>query len=530
MYRVRHKKCDETRPSCINCSSTGRECDGYTEVQPPKRSPKRSYTTSESGESLQISEGSGMTSSTSSEGSKMVLVTRSQSLPSSMVEPGKVGLSKHECYFLDFFRNVGAYNFATYPTSTFLDVVVRQIGESHPSVKHAAMALTVKGHTRAALYFGDENGNQLNDAFVLKQTTKSIVHLLQQPQPKDRLGRRAHREVVMTLCGVLTLLANSQDDFETFKMHLMYGQRAMQEWHDADNFDGSSIAPILSALLAHENCKLQITSNPASFLQEDNPLLLQASYLGNFSIAMAQYTVNRHWEAWSSLVLDNEIPNGFASYSHPGGVLKGRRIGFLFKVRIYAQQVKACLEQIGLLIQPRILNLFMSLRLWEQAACAMVAAQLHITDDDDDLQMSYDGLLIYFRRINDFGKKVLQLQQARQNASAPTFPIDYAVGTPLFFCGYYCRDWSTRREALRLLRALEKRFRGSDATEFLPMKISALERIIDIESHGLRPGDVVPGSARIHYFHATGRQAKRSGSVIRFLYRQLGKEGVVEIL
>jgi len=28
-YRARHVKCDERRPFCLNCTSTGRKCDGY---------------------------------------------------------------------------------------------------------------------------------------------------------------------------------------------------------------------------------------------------------------------------------------------------------------------------------------------------------------------------------------------------------------------------------------------------------------------------------------------------------------------
>lgn len=28
-YRIRKVKCDETKPSCLRCTSTGRKCDGY---------------------------------------------------------------------------------------------------------------------------------------------------------------------------------------------------------------------------------------------------------------------------------------------------------------------------------------------------------------------------------------------------------------------------------------------------------------------------------------------------------------------
>src|SRR6266849_4477675 len=33
--RARHVKCDERRPSCLNCTSTGRKCDGYECARAP---------------------------------------------------------------------------------------------------------------------------------------------------------------------------------------------------------------------------------------------------------------------------------------------------------------------------------------------------------------------------------------------------------------------------------------------------------------------------------------------------------------
>ena len=93
----------------------------------------------------------------------------------------------------------------------------------------------------------------------------------------------------MTMCGILVILARAQDDLETVKMHLNYGQRAMREWQDTD-FDGSSIVPTLSALLADLNCKMQIAANPASFLQDDNSLLLDAPVLRNFTFSNIEYT------------------------------------------------------------------------------------------------------------------------------------------------------------------------------------------------------------------------------------------------
>lgn len=31
-YRIRRVKCDETKPECRRCTTTGRKCDGYTSL------------------------------------------------------------------------------------------------------------------------------------------------------------------------------------------------------------------------------------------------------------------------------------------------------------------------------------------------------------------------------------------------------------------------------------------------------------------------------------------------------------------
>ena len=216
----------------------------------------------------------------------------------------------------------------------------------------------------------------------------------------------------------------------------------MLEWQAAD-FDGSSIAPTLSAVLSDMNWRLQIASNPASFLQDNNTLPLDAPVLSNFNFSNIEYIVNGHLEGWSSLVLDDETLNGSGTFDdyYPDGILIGSVISFLFKVRIYTRQLKACIEQVAHSAPQSIQDFLMALRLWDQVACAMVAAAL--ADDEDAIfkpsQMKYDAVLVYFRRINELGKKILQ-SLTWQNASIPTLPIDWAVGTPLFFCGYYCRD------------------------------------------------------------------------------------------
>ena len=44
-HRVRHVKCDETKPSCQRCTTTGRTCDGYAVAPPRKTDPEYAFLT-----------------------------------------------------------------------------------------------------------------------------------------------------------------------------------------------------------------------------------------------------------------------------------------------------------------------------------------------------------------------------------------------------------------------------------------------------------------------------------------------------
>ena len=450
------------------------------------------------------------------------------SIARTLVEPGKVGLTTDECFFLDFFRTEGALDAYGPPYDILFLRVVRQLGTWQPTVKHAALALTARGNTFSRFYWDRFGGSKVErrDDFVLRQTNKSITHLLRQPVPEGLTGRRAHRELVMTTCLVLAFLAYCHNDFATLQMHVTYGQRAMLEWEDA-NFDNSSIGRALFDGVSNMDFRLRALSNPASFLQDDNPLLLHAAWdLTNFNVSYVERSVARYWDLWSQIMFPR-IPNGFSvgTVDDSQSILRTWRVCVMLNGRVWERQLKTYVQLAGQMVPQSLHDLLTSLRMWEQSMCAWISAAVAADEDPvwSPLQMKYDVLGAYFRRINELGKKLLR-SQIIQGVSNPAFPIDQAVATPLFFCGMHCRDWSIRREALDLMKAWGERFPST--TSSLPMALSALEHIIDVESHGLQPGSVVPEAARIHFAQVTGSPGS---SNIGFSYLQLGQSRVDEI-
>ena len=498
------------RPSCVNCSSSGRKCDGYTEIQPPK---KKTFATSNG---RQTEPGS---SNIREPVSKLEMALK---LARTMVEPGKVGLSTHECFFLDFFRTEGAMDFAGPPYDLLFDRVALQLGTWQPAVKHAAIALTANANTRSQCYWGRfGGGHEKMNNFVLSQTSKSITYLLQPPAPEGLMNRRTHREVLMTTCFLLALLAFCMDDCATFQMHVMHGQRAMREWENAD-FDNSSIGNILFDAVTDLSFRLQVQSNPALFLQDDNLLLLRAAQgLSYFNLSYISYNMDRYWSIWRQTLFPQDA-DGFrvGTVDDSTSILRSAKVGAMYKPRIWQRQLKAHIQRVGPLAPQSFHDWLTLLRLWEQVMCAKISAAVAADEDPvwKPLQMRYDVFWVYFRHINELSKKLLQ-SQVRQDASNPAFPIDQAVVTPLFFCGLHCRDWSIRREALHLIQTWGERFKGSRTTASLPTALYALERIIDIESDGLQPGSVVPESARIHFVEVAGRHGSSNKE---FSYLQLG--------
>ena len=515
-YRARHKKCDETRPICVNCLSTGRKCDGYAEVQLPN---KKTYAASNE---------SGTESGSNDDGDFVFKTGQGLKLARTMVEPGKGGLSTHERFFLNFFRTEGAFEATGPPYDILINGVARQFGAWQPAVRHATIALAARD--KFFKRYWEHSGREPEKlfGFVSGQTSKSITHLLQQPMPEGLTDRRAHRELVFITCMILTCLANCQDDHATLQMHVMHAQRAMREWEEA-GFDNSSIGGLLFQAMSDMEFRLKSYYQPALFLQDDHPLLLRAAWdMANFNISYFEHNVNRYWDIWSPLIL-SQLPEGYspAALDDSDSVLRTWKVSAMYKPRIWARQLSAYIQFVGPLVPQSLQDLLTMLRLWEQAMCAKMSAAMAADEDPvfKPLQMRYDIFWTYFGRINEFSKKLLQ-SQIRQDISEPAFPIDRAVIAPLFFCGLHCRDWSIRREALRLVKAWSERFKGSSTTASLPMMLSALERIIDMESVGLQPGSVVPESARIYFVKVTGRPGS---SNIDFSYRGLVMSRVDEI-
>jgi len=150
--RIRRIKCDEGKPACLKCTSTGRKCDGY---QPGPKSTKR---------------GSPLRSETVSPAQSLTILPSQNPL---------------EIQALQFFQLYTKFQISGYFESELWNCYVLRLGLVEPSVFHATTAL---GSLHRWHISGNTPSSREAKAFALQQYNKAISCLIRPEKPLSRLG------------------------------------------------------------------------------------------------------------------------------------------------------------------------------------------------------------------------------------------------------------------------------------------------------------------------------------------------------
>lgn len=196
--RIRKVKCDEGRPACRRCVSTGRVCDGYGVWGGGgnyygSRQPK---TVSKNDKSF----------SPRPHTSMAVLV----------------GTSKERLYF-EWFTCRTAKKLPGAFVLRFWDTLLFQACVTEPAVLHAVLTLSAihkSDGSRASATAPDEQ-----EQFMLQHYTRAIRDL----QPHFSVKARASVRIALIACFVFTCLEFLRGRFETAKAHLQNGLRVLKE-------------------------------------------------------------------------------------------------------------------------------------------------------------------------------------------------------------------------------------------------------------------------------------------------------------
>ncbi|KAF4945740.1 hypothetical protein FSARC_14374 [Fusarium sarcochroum] len=201
--KLRKVKCDEGRPACQRCLSTGRICDGY-----------------------------GIWGG----GSHALIQARAKDRPATPLQTTlAVPLTAHEKLYFDWFKCRTSTKITATFSSGFWNTLVFQAGSREPAVLHALLALS-SAHKKGVLGLGMHKnspraGMNQQEQFTLQQYVKAIGHLQPHFSAKDRASCR----VALITCIIFVCLEFFRGHFATAQLHLKNGLDIlshMQGLHD----------------------------------------------------------------------------------------------------------------------------------------------------------------------------------------------------------------------------------------------------------------------------------------------------------
>jgi hypothetical protein len=194
--RIRKVKCDEAKPFCMRCTKTGRRCDGYLDAKTMAQRRRRS---------------AGPISS--SVGDPQATLTLFYDWASS-----------DERRAFHFFQHITAPCLSGDLDGAFWRVLVLQICQSEPAVRHAVLAVSSlhEGMVQATMtpYMNAEDRN----SFALYQYNRAIACLLDQMRTVD-----ARPLVPLLTCVLFVCIELMQSKNSESLLHLAQGRQILSQ-------------------------------------------------------------------------------------------------------------------------------------------------------------------------------------------------------------------------------------------------------------------------------------------------------------
>ena len=420
------------------------------------------------------------------------------SFPRTLVDPAHVSLTRTERLYLDLFRNGATAQCAGYFPDDFWRRVVHQVGMEQAAVRHAAIAIGAFYGNFKKVRSSHRILSAEDHSFPLRQCNKAIKSLrcsIADGQEPSRM-----RLTTLVTCVLFVSFGFLQGDVCTASGHLRSGSKILQEWRD-DELDKSHLGLELTQVFARMHlhwstfaasdvtdlADYQVLVVPTSIRLED-PIesLEQAS---NLLVHIGLLVLNHH--------------------THP--LRPDQRLDILCKLSQWSSELKGTVS-----ISTKSDRIILAvLELWSDV--------IYIKATTDGLsgptEMRFDTFHSHFYfAIKRTQQLLLDLDQYSRGL-LPTFSMGTGIIPPLFFCAFKCRDWLIRREALQLLRDCQHQ----EGIWNCPDAALILERVNDLESEGIHPGEVIPANARIDSVRV---DILPEYSSIRLWYRRQCLEGI----
>ena len=422
--KIRHVKCDEKKPECLRCTSTGRKCDGFA---PPK------------------------------------------TLMFEICDDDRERRSFH------YFRERTTLEICSYDVSTFWSTLVLQAGYAHEPVRYAIVAI---GSFHESLESKQDLQRISQSRFTLEQYNKAMKALT-----KD--AKTLGIEEVLVSCIIFVFFENIQGHFDTALKHLGNGLKILSEWRAGRRSGRICPSPVVEDELAGILDTLHVQ---ASVLLPGSRSNMRKRYSDKLPASFADLQQAHHYfyqlVHWTcenlEMPVDEDNPMGIRdSFIAPQcatkfvqyySLLDGDIIGIIKKNNASLQETIATkLGVLHLKIQYHIVIIMLRCLPFKN-------------------ETVFDQQLHHFKAILELVRHFFKLAKTPSfnfGSAKKVTGFDFFIIPSLSMVGCRCRDPLIRREAIALLRSAHWRediWDSIDASSVVEQMVLAEEKGRDVNT------------------------------------------------
>ncbi|KAF4629996.1 hypothetical protein G7Y89_g8144 [Cudoniella acicularis] len=215
--KIRRIKCDEKKPACNRCITTGRKCDGYAaepsrkkievaRVPPTTRKPRKPPIPT-----------------------KTIIKPIPENIPRKIPEHPEC--DSNELRLLHFFERWSVAAMSSYKGGKFWSYHVPQVAHFEPSVRHAVIAMAATHEQVAFMRDGIPNDPRLEESICQKRTKLALFHYNKSISLLAKLLAERGNEsesVALVNCILFVMIDFIFGNIETAMFHLHSGREIMK--------------------------------------------------------------------------------------------------------------------------------------------------------------------------------------------------------------------------------------------------------------------------------------------------------------
>lgn len=421
--RIRKIKCDETKPNCQKCTSTGRTCDGYS-VLPFSRTELHAAS--------QRSQSPAKTDGTSGQSSSLIprLVTD---------ESFRTVAEKR---YFQFFRNCTVASTNLTVDSRFWDSLVLQACDAEPAIKHTI--LTLASYHNSVIAKDDRDISRQHLAYSERQYQQALgeaKQLIETPSNK-------HIDRILMVCILFIVFEYLRGNYAAAQKHMDSGRTIAAQCRQAGQQDSRRNSPreIAEVFARLDVFVLSFSDATAPYQYTLDDLLrtapeLQPSRFTNIHEAHVSLIDLIRWMlvtgdqmAFNARPLDPALPY------YEAQLLECEQR--LSEWRQYWNELLPTLEQRDSLHAKVI-------ELWYIKGTALLKAGFF------GPETRYDVVSPHFEQMVLLSEDISR--EIRKTADISAFSLDLGYLAAVFFIAIRCRDPQLRRRAILVLESHPRR-------------------------------------------------------------------------